>query len=227
MMPSVLCHILLSTGGNLSNLHCTGRASGAQSTFVPGDMGTGLGCRGSELCVWLGADESYNRLQADLQATARSSTELRAPLRSWVGGMSSHSGHRSVQFLLPLTLELWKPQGQASHILPGPLTRKLWSAFNERGCFGRLMPSSSVCLCCFVLVSTFISRAPPPPPVHGENYYLAWKIRIGPGSDAERLTSGEEASCGAGPLPLEDIWAVIGQVTAADELWGLDGFRDR
>lgn len=98
-------------------------------------MGTGLGCRGSELCVWLGAAESYNWLQADLQATAQSSTELTAPLRSWVGGMSSHSSRRSVQFLLPLKLEHWKPQGQASHILPGPLTRKLWSAFNEWGCF--------------------------------------------------------------------------------------------
>lgn len=94
--------------------------------------------------------------------------------------------------------------------------------------FGRLMPSSSVCLFCFVLVSMFISCAPPPPPVHGENYYLAWKTRISSGSDAEeRLTSGEEASCGAGPLPLEDIWVVIGQVTAANELRGLDGFCNR
>lgn len=88
------------------------------------------------------------------------------------------------------------------------------------------MPLSLVCLFCFVLVSMFISCAPPPPPVRGENYCLAWKMRISSGSDAERLTSREGASCGAGPLPLEDIRVVIGQVTAADELRDLNGFRN-
>lgn len=88
------------------------------------------------------------------------------------------------------------------------------------------MPSSLVYLFCFVLVSMFISCAPHPPLVHEENYCLAWKIRISSGSDAKRLTSMEEASCGTGPLPLEDIWVVIGQVTAADELRDLDGFRN-
>lgn len=102
-----------------------------------------------------------------------------------------------------------------------PFDQKRFGAL-RRGVFGKLKPSSSVCLFCFLLVSMFISYAPPP--AHRENYHLAWKIRINSGSAIEKRTSGELASCYAGPLPLKDIRIVIHQVTAADKLRDLDGF---
>lgn len=77
------------------------------------------------------------------------------------------------------------------------------------------------CSCFYVY---FMCPTPTPCP-QGE-LLPGMEDKISSGSDVERLTSREGASCGAGPLPLEDICVVIGQVTAADELRDLNGFRN-
>lgn len=65
-------------------------------------------------------------------------------------------------------------------------------------------------------------------PAFLENYLLAWKIRKSSGKDKEKLTSQEIRKVLEGVfLPLENIWIVICQVTAADKLRDLNSFCDR
>ena len=62
-----------------------------------------------------------------------------------------------------------------------------------------------------------------------ENYLLACKIRNSSAEETEKSTPpppGDKEDAGGSLLPLEDGWVVIRQVTAADKLRDLNGFRD-